>query len=52
MPYDLEGPLERMGGRKARFFYDTAGAIDRVALALEEAVDDIEFARKEKAAGS
>jgi CubicO group peptidase (beta-lactamase class C family) len=48
VPYDLEAPLDQIGGRKAQFFYDTAGAIDRVALPLEEAVPDIVFTRVEK----
>ena len=45
VPYDLEAPLDEIGGRKAQFFYDKSGAIDRVVLPLEEAVPDIVFTR-------
>ncbi len=51
VPYDLEAPLDQVGGRKAQFFYDKAGAIERVGLPLEEAVPDIVFVRAKKEAG-
>ncbi|HXV63136.1 MAG TPA: serine hydrolase, partial [Vicinamibacteria bacterium] len=52
VPYDLEAPLDQIGGRKAQFFYDKSGAIDRVGLPLEEAVPDIVFTRVKQDAGN
>ena len=40
-----EDPMNEFSGEKVRFYYDEGGDIDRLAIALEPAVDDIIFVR-------
>jgi len=45
VPADLAGPLGTFSGRRVTFLYNKKGEIDRVAVPLEPAVEDIVFTR-------